>query len=90
MFLHLKSEFVAKIANVGIPETPTPLELANIGNGETPPPLKSSDDLNGWSHYIFSVPKQNIFSASMLPVLLFFCIFGRLYVQDGLKAHFLK
>ena len=27
-----------EIADVGIPETPTPLELANIGNGETPPP----------------------------------------------------
>ena len=38
MFLHLKSEFVAKIADVGIPETPTPLALANIGNGDTPPP----------------------------------------------------
>ena len=27
-----------EIADVGIPETPTPLESANIGNGETPPP----------------------------------------------------
>ena len=27
-----------EIADIGIPETPTPLELANVGNGDTPPP----------------------------------------------------
>jgi len=29
---------VAHTWGIGIPETPTPLELANIGNGDTPPP----------------------------------------------------
>ena len=38
-----------EIADIGIPETPTPLESANIGNGDTPPPLKNVDVLNGWS-----------------------------------------
>ena len=27
-----------EIVDVGIPETPIPLEFANIGNGETAPP----------------------------------------------------
>ena len=27
-----------KFADIGIPETPTPLESANVGNGDTPPP----------------------------------------------------
>ena len=40
---------MSKIADVGIPETPTPLALANAGNGDTPPPLKHADVLNGWS-----------------------------------------
>ena len=43
------NDFFSKIADVGIPETPTPLELANVGNGDTPPPLESADVLNGWS-----------------------------------------
>ena len=29
-----------KFADIGIPETPTPLELANVGNRDTPPALK--------------------------------------------------
>ena len=29
---------MSKIADVGMPETPTPLSSANIGNGDTPPP----------------------------------------------------
>ena len=42
---------MSKIADVGIPETPTPLASANVGNGDTPPPppLKPADVLNGWS-----------------------------------------
>ena len=40
---------MSKIADVGIPETPTPLALANVGNGDTPPRLKHADVLNGWS-----------------------------------------
>jgi hypothetical protein len=40
---------ISQIADVGIPETPTPLALANIGNGDTPPPLRHADVLNGWS-----------------------------------------
>ena len=39
---------MSKIADVGMPETPTPLALANVGNGDTPPPLKQADVLNGW------------------------------------------
>ena len=33
---------IQKIADVdvGIPETPTPLDSANVGNGDTPPHLK--------------------------------------------------
>ena len=27
-----------KFADIGIPETPTPLKSANVGNGDTPPP----------------------------------------------------
>ena len=38
-----------KIADVGNPETPTPLESANVGNGNTPTPLTNADVLNGWS-----------------------------------------
>ena len=34
------------MADVGIPEIPTPIKLANIGNGETHPPLKSADVFN--------------------------------------------
>ena len=49
MLLNLKSKFVSKIADVGIPETPTPLASANVGNGDTPPPLKHADVLNGLS-----------------------------------------
>ena len=29
---------MSKIADVSMPETPTPLASANIGNGDTPPP----------------------------------------------------
>ena len=32
-------------ADVGIPETPTPLELASVGNGDTPSSLKNADVL---------------------------------------------
>ena len=38
----------SKIADVGIPETPTPLESAKVSNGDTPA-LKNADVLNGWS-----------------------------------------
>ena len=31
-----------EIADVGIPGTPTPLELGNVGNGNTPSPHKKS------------------------------------------------
>ena len=34
-----------EIADVGIHETPTPLESANVGNGDTPPPLQNADIL---------------------------------------------
>ena len=54
MLLNLKSKFVSKIADVGIPETPTPLASANVGNRETPPPLKHADVLNGWSLIVFT------------------------------------
>jgi hypothetical protein len=37
----------SKIADVGIPETPTPLELANVRIEDTPLPLKNADVLNG-------------------------------------------
>ena len=47
--LQLTYPFRAKIADVGILETPTPLASANVGNGDTPPPLKHADVLNGWS-----------------------------------------
>ena len=40
---------MSKIADVGMPETPTPLASANVGNGDTPPPLRHADVLNGWS-----------------------------------------
>ena len=30
--------FNSKIADVGIPETPSPLDLANVGNLDPPPP----------------------------------------------------
>ena len=29
---------ISKIADVGIPETPSPLTSANVGNEDTPPP----------------------------------------------------
>ena len=45
----MKSEFVSKIADIGIPETPTPLASANVGNGDPPSPLENGDVLNGWS-----------------------------------------
>ena len=48
--LQLTYPFRAKIADVSIPETPTPLALANVGNGDPPTPLKHADVLNGWSH----------------------------------------
>ena len=44
-----KSIFRAKIDDVGIPQTPTPLASANIGNGDPPPPLRHADVFNGWS-----------------------------------------
>ena len=47
-FLKDKKQFKKKIADVGIPETPTPLELTNVGNGDTPPPgLENAEVLNG-------------------------------------------
>ena len=36
---------LTKLVDVGIPETPTPLELANVGNGDTPSSLKNADVL---------------------------------------------
>ena len=48
-FLNNKKQWFKKSADVGIPETPTPLESANVGNGDTPPPLENADVLNGWS-----------------------------------------
>ena len=49
-----------EIADIGIPETPTPLELANVGNGDTP--TINADDLNGWSPMLYAtrlcVPRQ--------------------------------
>ena len=47
LFMNL-STFVSKIADVGIPETPTPLASANFGNGDPLPP-ENGDVLNGWS-----------------------------------------
>ena len=38
-----------EIADVGFPQTPTPLESANVGHGDTPPP-KNADVLYGCSH----------------------------------------
>ena len=32
---------MSKLADVGMPETPTPLALANVGNGDTPSPPKT-------------------------------------------------
>ena len=48
-FLKDKKQFKKKIADVGIPATPTPLESANVGNGRHPSPLGNADVLNGWS-----------------------------------------
>ena len=38
---------ISKIANVGIPKTPSPLELANVANLDppSPSPLKTADVL---------------------------------------------
>ena len=48
MELMKKSNDIKKNADVGIPETPTPLELTNVGNGDTPPPgLENAEVLNG-------------------------------------------
>ena len=49
---------MSKIADVGIPETPTPPALANVGNGDTPPPLRHADVLNGWSLKVFIAFQQ--------------------------------
>ena len=38
----------SKMADFGIPETPTLLELANVSKGDTSP-LKIADVLNEWS-----------------------------------------
>ena len=50
---------MSKIADVGIPETPTPLASANVGNGDTPTPLKHADLLNGWSLIVVILSKFN-------------------------------
>ena len=39
--------FNSKIADVGISETPSPLESANVGILDPPPPLKTADVLYG-------------------------------------------
>ena len=39
--------FDSKIADVGISETPSPLESANVGILDPPPPLKTADVLYG-------------------------------------------
>ena len=53
---------ISNIVDVGIPETPSPLESANVGNLD--PPLKITDVLYVWPHnndlssmqyYVFAV-----------------------------------
>ena len=40
---------MSKVADVGMPETTTPLASVNVCNWDTPPPLEHADVLNGWS-----------------------------------------